>query len=425
MAEIAAGAVVAEQVVSTTLEGGAVAAHFIRKPTMPLKASFVQFGTAPANDTELSLARSHHTLNVANHKAYIFGGEVANGKVASNDIHAFTLPSAAGQQIDSEYACFPAVSRQEGDEVPCPRTRHAACVQGHELAVFGGCDESGQTVDSEPYIWLWDTQVSKWHKILTTDQPVPSSRYDHKLFAYGGHLILFGGRSDPETKLRDTWFFDFTAHAWTQLPDAPVASDSVAFADGSLYLVTRSRAEGVCHVYALEIGGSVPGHKAGEGLEWQRILFQSDSPTPGPDLRSGTLLPFSTGYGRIYLAYLFGCVDNPRDVAESEHMEEKTFYSDLWTYQVPSKSTKPTSWTDFKPAAVKDAIRDKLGYGSGGFEWAEVEVMATEQTGHEGMLHPGPRAFFGADAEDATVVLWGGINAKGEKEADGWIINFQ
>lgn len=51
MAEVAAGAVVAEQVVSTTLEGGAVAAHFIRKPTMPLKASFVQFGTAPPEDS--------------------------------------------------------------------------------------------------------------------------------------------------------------------------------------------------------------------------------------------------------------------------------------------------------------------------------------------------------------------------------------
>lgn len=31
MAEIAAGALVAEQVVSTTLEGTAVAAHFVRK----------------------------------------------------------------------------------------------------------------------------------------------------------------------------------------------------------------------------------------------------------------------------------------------------------------------------------------------------------------------------------------------------------
>lgn len=375
--------------------------------------------------SSLSLARSHHSLNVSNHKAYIFGGEVAHGKLASNDIHAFSLPSSAGQKLDAEYACFPAVSRQEGDELPCPRTRHSACMQGHELALFGGCDESGNTVDDEPCIWVWDAQVSKWHKVLSPDQPAPVTRYDHKLFAFGGHLILFGGRSSPENTLQDTWFFDFTAHAWLRLPDAPVYSENVALADGNLYLVAKSETEGVCHVHVLEIGGHVPGTKSLEGLEWHKVTFQSDKPSPGPDLRSGTLLPFTTGYGREYLAYVFGCLENPRDAAESEHLETEKFYSDLWTYQIPSKSTKPTSWTDFKPAAVKDAIRDKLGYGSGGFEWAEVEVMATEQVAHEGKVHPGPRAFFGADVEGHTIVLWGGINAKGEKESDGWVISLQ
>lgn len=368
------------------------------------------------------MARSHHTLNVdkVGHKAYIFGGEGTDGKLTPNDIHSITLPSAAGLQIDSEYACFPSVSRQEGDEVPAPRARHASCIQGHELAVFGGCDEAEALVDTDPCIWLWDTKAHKWHKVLTSDQPEPVLRFDHKLFSYGGHLILFGGRTDSKTTLQDVWFFDFTAHSWTQLPDAPVHSDSVAFADGVLYLITKSDTEAICHSYMLDIGGHVPGPNAAEGLEWHRVVFQSESESVGPELRSGALLPFSTGYGRLYLAYLFGCQDNVGDDEKS-----KTFYSDLWTYQVPSKSTKPTSWTDFKPAAIKDSIRDKLGYGSGTLEWAEVEVMATEQTGHEGKVHPGPRAFFGADVEDHSIVLWGGVNAKGEKEADGWIISFQ
>lgn len=50
MAEIAAGALVAEQVIATTLEGGAVVGIAVAKPTMPLKATFVQFGTAPRDD---------------------------------------------------------------------------------------------------------------------------------------------------------------------------------------------------------------------------------------------------------------------------------------------------------------------------------------------------------------------------------------
>ena len=140
-------------------------------------------------------------------------------------------------------------------------------------------------------------------------------------------------------------------------------------------------------------------------------------------MRSGALLPITTGYGWQYLAYMFGHQEKPQDSKESD--EQETYFSDLWTYQVPSKSTKPNSWTDLKPAAIKDAIREKLGYSAGTLEWAEVEVLATEQTAHEGKVHPGPRAFFGADVEQNTIVLWGGVNAKGEKEADGWTVHFQ
>lgn len=46
MAEIAAGAVVAEQVVSTTLQGGAVAGYAIAKNTLPLKATFTRIAVS-------------------------------------------------------------------------------------------------------------------------------------------------------------------------------------------------------------------------------------------------------------------------------------------------------------------------------------------------------------------------------------------
>lgn len=51
MAEIAAGAVVAEQAVSTTLEASAVAGYAVAKPTVPLKATFTQIATADKDDT--------------------------------------------------------------------------------------------------------------------------------------------------------------------------------------------------------------------------------------------------------------------------------------------------------------------------------------------------------------------------------------
>lgn len=50
MAEIAAGAVVAEQVVSSTIEAGA-AVYAVGKPSNGLKASFAQIATASADGT--------------------------------------------------------------------------------------------------------------------------------------------------------------------------------------------------------------------------------------------------------------------------------------------------------------------------------------------------------------------------------------
>jgi hypothetical protein len=253
------------------------------------------------------------------------------------------------------------------------------------------------------------------------------------LFHYGGHLLLHGGRSSAQAQLNDTWFFDMISHTWTRLPDSPQHSDSVAFADGTLYMITNSLAEGTTHVYRLEIGDSVPSPGSPHGLEWQRITNPSEVPSPGPGARTGgALVPITTGYGRLYLVYFFGSKEVYADAEDLEKSIEsretpRPIESDLWTYQLPSKSTKPTSWTDFKPAAIKDTIRDKLGYKSGGYEWAEVEVQATEQSGHEGKVHPGPRAFFGVDAasDGQSVVMWGGDNARAEKEADGWLIRFE
>lgn len=49
-AEVAVGAVVAEEIVSTTIQGG-IAAYAIAKPTNGLKATFKQIATARDDDT--------------------------------------------------------------------------------------------------------------------------------------------------------------------------------------------------------------------------------------------------------------------------------------------------------------------------------------------------------------------------------------
>ncbi|KAJ4132426.1 hypothetical protein NW754_015242 [Fusarium falciforme] len=90
MAEVAAGAIVAEQIISTGI------------------------ATTPAEDESLALARSHHTVTVINNRAYIFGGNKEDGQLCSNEVHAVSLPGE--QQGNGEYACYPAV----GEEDACP-----------------------------------------------------------------------------------------------------------------------------------------------------------------------------------------------------------------------------------------------------------------------------------------------------------------
>lgn len=112
------------------------------------------------------MARSHLSLTIIGQKAYIFGGETAEGQLASSDIHAVTLPSS--DKVDADYACVPSVPLNEGGRVPAARARHAACARGHHIVLFGGCDAEGAPINEGACLWLWDSQMLKWAEIGST-----------------------------------------------------------------------------------------------------------------------------------------------------------------------------------------------------------------------------------------------------------------
>lgn len=265
--------------------------------------------------------------------------------------------------------------------------------------------------------------VDDLHSAVSGD--TPSDRFDHRIFAdeRSDSIVVHGGRTFASAeKTKETWVFRFETRKWTRLPDAPATASDSAFVDGTLYTVTGGTDLG-SEIHFLDIDTTKAGSEAGK---WQTISFPSSPLAPGPRPREGSaLLPVTTGLGRQYLLYVFGCRRGTPVDAKDEATEKAEFYSDIWTMQLPSKSVKPTSWTYLKPAAIKDAIREKLGYDSGAHSWAEVDVQPNEQIGHEGKVHPGPRGYSGADVtEDGkTVMLWGGTNAKDEKESDGWLVS--
>jgi hypothetical protein len=91
-------------------------------------------------------------------------------------MHIVTLPLKHTNDTDVAYACVPAVARDQGAAVPCPRVRHAACVQGHQLAVFGGCDQHQSAVDGDSSLWIWDINSSKWHQLISEEYVTCSPR---------------------------------------------------------------------------------------------------------------------------------------------------------------------------------------------------------------------------------------------------------
>lgn len=155
-----------------------------------------------SNIVRSSLLRSHHTLTVVGDKAYVFGGQTSQGKLATNTIHSIALPTAS--TATPEYQVLPAIAAEEGP-VPAPRTRLSACALDNYIAIYGGCDESGNLLDEGANIWLFNTERLYWEKIGPTSHPerVPPPRRDGKLLAHSGNLLLLGGQDSNGAALTD------------------------------------------------------------------------------------------------------------------------------------------------------------------------------------------------------------------------------
>ena len=377
-------------------------------------------------DTRRSLARSNHTLTVIGNKAYIFGGEIADNKIASNDIHAVTLEPSG--KPESDYHLIPAIPKIDNGAVPSTRTKHAACSFKGSVAIFGGCSENGKLVDEGSTIWLFDSEAMSWSTLEqdSIGASKPGPRSGAKLFEHENSLILYGGK-DNIGSASDVWRFDTDSHTWTQLPTAPVHTANAAFTNGQLYLISGSDPMS-SQLHHLDVSST------DEDSAWQTFTFPTNPIAPGPRPRQGGgLLPISTGFGRNYLTYFLGSISKPADSSATplDETHDVTQWSDMWTLQLPSSNleAKPKLKVSeaIKPAKIKDAIRAAFGADTGTHSWAEAEVQIPELREPEGKLHPGPRGFFGCDVmgDGKSVVLWGGENAKGERVGDGWIVRLE
>ncbi|KAH7374277.1 hypothetical protein BKA66DRAFT_468172 [Pyrenochaeta sp. MPI-SDFR-AT-0127] len=431
-AEIAAGAYIASEVIEHGAQAG-YAAYLVSKPTLPLKVHFTRIATASDDQSRRSLARSNHTVTVIGNKAYIFGGSTAANVLASNDVHAFTLEHSGEPEVD--YSLIPALPTFQGKQTPAARTNHAACSFHGSIAIYGGSDENEKLIDEKSSMWLFSPERKAWDLLRpSSDGAAPGPRQNAQVFAEKEHIILFGGIDASGSHASDLWTFDIASRSWAQPPTAPIATSNATLANGQLWLISGSDSvSGQLH----HLGVSSSNNED----TWESISFPTNPMAPGPRARhDGALLPISTGWGRNYLVYLFGVRQDSAlttNIPKPEHREDAedtTQWSDTWVLQITSSDLEAkASFTlkeAIKPAKIKDVIRSAVGADTGHLSWSEAIVQIPSDKALEevdGKMHPGPRAFFGADVMESgsSLVFWGGVDAKGEKVGDGWIVRFE
>lgn len=350
------------------------------------------------------MERSSHTVTVLHGKAYIFGGITSDGDHASNDMHIISLPGFSGSTED--YKCVPAL----GSETPESRANHAACAFGDDLYIFGGTTD-GHWADPDSCIWVFSTTKLQWRKINgpSISSEDGSAQLSHDLIASNGLLLLrlttTNKTSTAQSQIHYMRLSDLES-SWStiSLPsnDVPLRIITAGSAVYSLPTDTINFSEVyLCPDITVCDPTFIP------------IKIPSTTDTPLPQTRSGNqILPISTGHGRQYLLLLPGVSSKPKETFS----DTPSYLTDLWTLQLSSDSSSLTK--------IKDATREQINIRSGEFTWSEVVVEARmEELGTKGKALPGPLAHYAADNVDAkTILLWGGVDARGETLGDGWLI---
>lgn len=450
--EVIGGLLAAEQVVSTTVEAGALGAYAIRKPTLPLRGTLKQIATSPDNVGPDSLARFGHTIAFLNDDVYIFGGQVSHDELAGNELHILKLGNLQGSGPD--YKAVPALPAREGDDVPCPRAGHSLVAIDDKLVLFGGYSDpkSKTPIDENGRIWVFNPTATTWSYVEPSSEKI-AARHSHAAVAFERSMIVHGGYTETDSAPQtDTWQFSMSSHAFTKLPSAsshaasapmtPHAPPNFTIVDNHLYLISHSSSlDNVIHgLDLLQEGGPT---------EWIATTTPTNPLTPGArPRRAGGIVPVTTGSGRNYLLLILGAKDEAKNSAhrtasaQSDDItatapsateagapavtqeEAPESWSDIWALQLPSSTNTA--------AAAKDVTRSKLGLADHVFEWAEVVIQTPDaevknmMPGTGGKQHPGPRSWLACTPINGQKVLfWGGLTPKGNAEGDGWLLDIQ
>jgi hypothetical protein len=383
--------------------------------------------------------------------------------------------------MEADYKTIPAKSSDPASgegAVPEKRVGHTAAVIGERIFIFGGRGgKDMKPLEEKGRVWVFDTRTDTWsfldpppetpypaarsyHASVAVDKPEPSTKpkprvdpvtqepipgsaariaKSEEAAAFGTLLVHAGCPESGRTN--DLWGFDVRSRTWKEFPSAPGkprGGTALAVSKSRLYRYGgfNGESEEGGQVDFLELVVDTFADLSGEGQGevalaskggWHTLMYESDENLAEPGEEGGNrTLPgkrsvaglhrITTGMGREYLVLLLG----ERDPSSMGHDGAGKFWGDVWTFQVP-----PQGMTG---ASFKDATWQALGRETGEGLWSEVYVADAE--GKEGddvkSLTPGERGWFASsamgDLDESAIILWGGLNARNEREDNGWIL---
>ena len=466
----------------TLAEGAIALAKGIYDPTLPLKALFSPITSVP-------LPRSSHSLAVVNGRAYVFGGESASGTRATNDVQVVVLPTSNVQESADQKTIEAKATTEGGHVPEERIDHCAVSIDDCFYVFGGRTNSSStEPLDENGRIWMFNTKLSAWTCLEpSSTSPRPPPRYKYAMIASSlpelsgpptdhdtapqapldpadvvpephepdsrGTLIISCGKSVAGTLLNDCWAFDIRKRTWSPLPppqDDPALSchsSSLALVGNKLYsCFGRTSSGDLLHMRTLDLEMNTP-PPASTGQDnttfaprsvlsaasndWQDATSRSPGTSPTPR-SAAALVPVTTGQGRTYLLALGGHSTNSSPSAATPLKASSTEFSDpelmphgdAFAYQLPSSSSSF--------AEAKDTARKTLKSDSGEGKWAEVKYLDGEgrmvQEGQEGRGF-GKRMQFAAaragEVDGGSIVVWGGLDDKGEVCGDGWIIGVE
>lgn len=154
--------------------------------------------------------RYGHTMSYVKPHLIVFGGNV--GSRITNDIYLINIDEGILEWKKLELI----------EDIPCPRMYHAnsVCKTGGAsgmMIVYGGRSDSNNALNDSWGLRKHRNGTWDWLKAPYSNSYAPLKRYQHSMAFYCNFMIVLGGRTDDDLKSIPIEIYDTESSEWTEM----------------------------------------------------------------------------------------------------------------------------------------------------------------------------------------------------------------